>query len=319
MRAYIISHWRGEHSLERSYWMNGAVIGIPFNILSTILEKLEPSQVGIVPYTLLSIAYFIPVIPWGIWFAVGTLRSASAHIRKTGRRFWANVARFIAILNFIFMPFVVYASGIVVWNLGLAALGKDDLLPAEFHINENGLLVMEGHIVFETPEAFEKILEENPETQIIQLESLGGYIEPARRIAKLIKGRGLDTYTSTECASACTFLYIAGGSRYLDFDGALGFHQSGLEGVPDSAVAAMELEPEELFLDRNVPRSFLDKVQTVSSDDIWVPSLLELVEANIVTHVYDYNEKITYGAADYCAEKDCTGPVPADPDEDSVF
>jgi hypothetical protein len=319
MRAYIGSHWRGEQSLGQSYWVNGVVLGIPFNIFSTILENVEPSEIGVTPYTLLAIAYFVPIIPWGVWFAVGTLRSASAHIRRTGRRGWAYAAKFIAVANLVLLPFIVYVSGVMVWNLGLAALGKDEMIPATLHINDSGNLVVEGHIVFETPNAFEQLLSENPETDMIQLESRGGYSGPALRMAALIQEKGLDTYTSYECASACTFLYIAGESRFLDFDGVLGFHQSSLDGVPDNALAALESAPDNIFLERDVPQSFLDKIQEVPSEDIWEPTLLELVKANIVTHVYDYNSKVTYTAAEYCQQGDCTGPPPPDPDENSVF
>lgn len=68
---------------------------------------------------------------------------------------------------------------------------------------------------------------------IIYLDSPGGLLSEAMRIADIIKSRpeivvtrvgGLDDRDSF-CASACVFIFAAGKLRYLDNDGHIGVHQ----------------------------------------------------------------------------------------------
>lgn len=312
MLAYIRSHWRGEQSLARSYWINGVALGIPFKILERAVEGFYPPRTELAPYISLVSIYYVLVLCWIIWFAVGLWRSATAHISSTRRQFWARFAQLIVVFNLLFVPLIIYGGGLTIWNLGLAALGKDGLVAAELSITESGYLLVDGHITFDTAGQFEKLLSENEGVKIVQLESGGGYLEPARIMAEMIKARELNTYTSVECSSACTDLFIAGDTRYADFDTILGFHQPGLEGLPDSAVAVLRADINSFFLERGVPKSFLDRVNSVPSSQIWVPTLKELVEANIITQIYDYNEDVTHLAADYCAAHDCTKLPPAE-------
>lgn len=313
MWAYIIGHWRGEHSLARSYWINGVLLGIPFNLVSSVLEAVPPPKMDLVPYTLITAIDLILVIAWTAWFAIGTWRSASSHVRSTGRRFWARTAQVVITFNLLLLPVLIYASGVSIWNLGLAALGQDGFTPATLSIDESGVLVLEGHLMFETPAMFERLLDQNEAVTMVQLESLGGYLEPAKMMAEMIEARGLDTYTSIECASACTDLFIAGQTRYVDFDAVLGFHRASVGGIPDTVLWALDTDFTHFFLDQGVPQSFLDQANAVPSSEIWVPTLLELVEANIVTHIYDYQEDVAYTAGEFCAAYDCTN-LPDGPD-----
>lgn len=318
MWAYVIGHWRGEHSLARSYWVNGVLLGLPFNAMSSVLEIMPPPKMDLALYTFLTIIDLVLIMAWVAWFAIGTWRSASSHVRFTGRRFWARVAQFLVVLNLLFMPLAIYGGGVSIWNLGLAVLGRDGFTPATLRIDENGVLVLEGHLMFETPAAFEQVLADNGAITMVQLESLGGYLEPAKMMAEMIEERGLETYTSIECASACTDLFIAGRTRYLDFDGVLGFHSVSVGGIPDVVISALDTDFTHFFLDQGVPQSFLDKANAVPSSEIWVPTLLELVEANIVTHIYDYEEDATYTASEFCAAYDCAVlPYGADSEEEA--
>lgn len=306
MIKYLSSHWRGEQSLARSYWVNGVLVFIPLNIFGQMLEQLDVSGVGPAFYTLLFAIYFAIALPLLAWSYVGIFRAASSHIVNTSRKFWARFAQVIASLNLISLPFLVYVYGAIFWNFAQIITGADGLEPATITMSENGYLVLDGYIDFETPDMFEQALAENLDVQLIELESLGGYLEPASIIARMVKERGLETYTSYECTSACTHIFIAGSARYIDFDGLLGFHRADLDGIPAELIVSVLSEVDQIFVDQGVPASFVDRVNAVPAEEVWYPFLKELLDANLITHIYDYNADETYDAADYCEQNDCS-------------
>jgi len=90
---YFARHWRGELSLPRSYWINGALIfGLGWNLLFVMAfmttVPLVRSSTGLAILLLLCIqALDIAVY---IWALVGTWRAAGNY---QGPRFWAILAR----------------------------------------------------------------------------------------------------------------------------------------------------------------------------------------------------------------------------------
>jgi hypothetical protein len=70
---------------------------------------------------------------------------------------------------------------------------------------------------------FLKILSASRQIRIVHLDSLGGRIAEAISLNKVIRSRGLDTYVSSNCMSACTIAFAGGtrrilkGGRFWDF------------------------------------------------------------------------------------------------------
>ena len=97
-KYYFIQHWRGEHSLARSFWINAIAINIIFQLFAAFyLDKIITN----VPYNewyivLLFSFLSLTVI---IWQIVGLWRSANNHIRKTNQRFGAVIANGVMILG----------------------------------------------------------------------------------------------------------------------------------------------------------------------------------------------------------------------------
>src|SRR5262249_57665242 len=49
----------------------------------------------------------------------------------------------------------------------------------------------------------EKVMQASPGVNVVHLNSIGGRVGEARRLARLIRAKGLTTYTSRQCLSAC--------------------------------------------------------------------------------------------------------------------
>lgn len=97
--GYFTQHWRGDLSLAQSYWVNGVVIGFLFNVFSyVILTAGDPTSKGFI----LLLIFMIPLIVFvASWQFVGIWRSATKHMQKTKRKFWAITAKVLVVIGVI--------------------------------------------------------------------------------------------------------------------------------------------------------------------------------------------------------------------------
>ncbi len=67
--GYLLKHWRGEHSLARSFWFNFLILGFLLDkIFQSVLEDME--SLGVFAFVFAGFLLF-----W-IWQLVGTWRAA---------------------------------------------------------------------------------------------------------------------------------------------------------------------------------------------------------------------------------------------------
>ncbi len=71
---------------------------------------------------------------------------------------------------------------------------------------------------------------------LVVLDSDGGLVAPAARMAGLISTRRADTRTESRCASACALAFSAGTHRSIGRDGRIGVHRSDAGPVVDQAM-----------------------------------------------------------------------------------
>ena len=140
----------------------------------------------------------------------------------------------------------------------------------------------------------------NPGVTTLQLSSQGGEIFAAYDMADVIIDFGLDTHVVGECLSACTILFLAGGSR-------LGFHQTRWEahsmrdfypalraenGWKDefdfAAFVYLDAVNDVLLamrymLERGVDPGFAIRSLDANPDDMWYPRRTELEDAGVLT------------------------------------
>src|SRR5690606_38361282 len=83
-------------------------------------------------------------------------------------------------------------------------------------------------------------IEARPDAHIIVLNSPGGYVDNALRVAREVRRRGMATVVTrgAGCYSACAYIYFAGTARYVE--GELGVHQISAE-VADLVLAQTTL------------------------------------------------------------------------------
>jgi hypothetical protein len=281
--SYLARHWRGELSLAQSFWVNGVLVS---SIYSALLVVPVDTYITYAPRLVATaiMVLLLVSIPLTIWQSVGAWRSASAPARN-GRRFWARVVQAIIAPGLVASA---YSTVVIIvpqsLELGAIALGRDEFGDFEVSVAEDGKrLVIEGGIGFGLSDAVVATLERNKGLQTIELWSEGGRIVEARRLAKLVESRSLNTLVVDTCASACTLIFTAGNRRYIADEARLGFHNGSIPGASEAQARAFQFADIQYLMRRGVSADFIEKIYTTPSDELWEPSHAELLRAHVAT------------------------------------
>ena len=290
---YIISHWRGEHTLARAFWINDAV-------LTAILLVAYVYFMGYVEYTftdslliervrlsLFVLAYSV-LVPWQLY---GLTHTAVKRI-KSGTK---------VLLPWIVIPLVLYKVFIIVeyiydnQDIHKKAIvysfssHKESIYNIRTSIRSDNTIFIAGSIGKRTASDLEKVLLQNPSTKTLDLYSDGGNILGAMSLSDIVLKYKLNTHVPKYCQSACVRVFMTGKYRTISKDAYIGFHQ------PRNIFTSENLSQEELEKDLNayvnfltmqgVTKEFAVKVYQASPDDMWIPSHKELLEAGVVHEI----------------------------------
>ena len=87
-------------------------------------------------------------------------------------------------------------------------------------------LWLQGTLGEGSDDEVQRALGANPQVTTVMLSSRGGRAAEASRIAKMIGQKHLDTTVRGSCASACTYLLLAGEHRKAEGSAKVGFHRA---------------------------------------------------------------------------------------------
>ncbi len=131
------------------------------------------------------------------------------------------------------------------------------------------------------------VLAKAPAVRRIELDSNGGLLVEAEKIAQLIRDRGLDTVAAGDCLSACTHVLLAGMHRTATRRARIGFHRpfvlADTTQVPDAASPYPVIIARGFYERAHVPAAFIDRVFATPSSTMWYPKRAELLENHILT------------------------------------
>ena len=164
----------------------------------------------------------------------------------------------------------------------------------------------QAEINWEDSDILLQILSENPNIKTLQLNSLGGLIDPAVYMSDIIIDFELDTHVVGECSSSCAILFIAGEKRTIQRGSWLGFHQGSWD--KDSIKEHYEynkaeygwanefehsswiykdtqkqiFKDMEYLIERGVEPLFAIKTMKADNEDMWYPRRKELEAAGVI-------------------------------------
>jgi hypothetical protein len=282
---YFRRHWKGRLSLSVSYWINGSLIVGIGTIFSAFVLRTIPELGGSIRLiSLASIIFIFGYFSAWVWSVVGIWRSAGHHAERGGNQVWASLARGVVILGGVAMAGQLSTTYIpAIKEYGLLIAGIDSLgEPAEMTVSANGRdIIVRGALVEGTAERFATIVSNAPNARTIVLDSRGGRLLEAMRMAELIRKNQLNTYVEDQCASACTLALIAGVDRAADPNAKIGFHQASFPGMDDETAEAND-EFKQLYAKAGIDGDFIRRASEVTSSTMWYPRHDELVAAGVI-------------------------------------
>jgi hypothetical protein len=285
---YFVRHWRGELSLPMSYWANGVVLSAATGMVSGALLAAFTiyGEEQLVPWMIALQACCLAISLLAIWQVVGVWRAATRY-KRSGRSFWggaAKVAVALAALQFVYVW--VFAVGPQILETYEMATGDAAFGPHEFNLLADGqMLDFYGGIKFGIAREFESLLHENKGVTTVRLSSIGGRIREAQKMSDIVKARGLATYVVEECLSACTVVFLGGKERFLLEGALLGFHQPSFRGMTAHDKTIAIAEEEARLRTFGLSKSFVERANSASPDDMWYPEQDELVREKVVTWI----------------------------------
>ena len=221
---FFAQYWRGEFSLGASYWGVNFLVNLALVTLAGTLTVLFSPEEGFEPVSI----FFFTFLLWlglavlVVWQLVGLWRSASRDVRRKCQAnkyaFWAGAAQLAAMLGVLqsLNSFTQNAAPQIIELYRIAFQGDPDIPSNELKLLSGGTeLSVFGGIKYGLSNDVERLLNAAPEVSVVHLTSSGGRIAEANKLFKLIKERGLNTYVSNECSSACTLIFAAGTQRSL--------------------------------------------------------------------------------------------------------
>ena len=300
--GFIRRHWRGELTLAQAYWGVAFLLTLIVVALSKVFGdglgqiNLSPIATGI---ALISFLSFLCAMT--IWQLVGVWRSAGNHMKSTGRRGWAIIAR-LAVLLGVLRSVVDFSN--VIWPMLAASAdlvtGRDNTPAHQLRLLRNGTEVeLAGGMPFGTAEALRNLLDAAPGVQVVHLNSTGGRVAEGYAIYEIVRDRKLVTYTATNCVSACTIAFLGGTQRYLATKARLGFHSSSFGGLDQKQLPEINAELRRTLASHGAPNWFIDKALSTAAESMWYPEHDELLAAKIVTRIVDPDQFGMSGIGDY--------------------
>lgn len=170
----------------------------------------------------------------------------------------------------------------------LPAAPSDGLVPASLTLAEDGRTVrLEGDLDEGVAERLAGLLAGHPGVRTLSLASEGGYVDAAEEIGAIVASRGLATYVSRLCVSACTLAFVRGRERLAARGARLGFHApyvSDASGGERQVDASEELRS---YAAAGIDPDFAAEALAVAPSELWFPGPERLAAARVVTVFVD--------------------------------
>jgi len=288
---YLHNHWQGNHSLARAFWINSLPFCVAFNLLFEQISLFNnPSTIITYArlYLLIMIVTYIVILPWQI---VGITRSLVRYIKNKKQLIASLLVIIFLLYELTVLSFILFNSpqklldGVYISFSSYEKGGYEISLDESY---ENAILV-KGKFNRGISNELEKVLEDNPQIITITFDSPGGLEFEARNVFSIIKEKGLNTYVSEYCVSACVSAFIGGEKRQISSEALLGFHQGspelGLREFTKDELSDKLYDAIKFYKQQGIDKKFVMRFFRTPPDALWYPKINELLKSGVITEV----------------------------------
>jgi hypothetical protein len=298
---HLKAHWRGELSLAWSYWINGVALRTLSGLGLAVLAQPLEEQARTTALVLGGLMIVAGIVLTG-WQSVGIWRSASHSSKRTSRRFWPVLAK------------ITVVAGCLIDTLNLGTATADfvrlsstlrDPLLADYRIERRAEhdLVLTGVINETSVEAIIEALAD-PALAVLWVNSRGGLIEPATRLARLIRRKEVVVVAEDECISACVMLLAASPNASIFPYTQVTFHRP--EPVMQFTNLFLRRQSEQvlagandIYLELGIDRW---AIEAAGREEFWTPTIDQMMRMGLISRIYDRDAQDFVPAYQYCME-----------------
>lgn len=198
----------------------------------------------------------------------------------------------------------------MVWSLPACS---EDMTFDIIYNNHSNVVVADGEITIDTPEAFQAFLKTEPFDGFdfyIDLNSPGGNLFGGMELGKLIRQHGLiarvaaydarpdgaDYWSPRRqpgiCMSACALAFLGGEDRELDEQSVLGFHQFSSSGAASGRADRVDDTERTTQVISGLVHAYIDsmgiaptlfsRMSVTPPDEMYIPDAVDLLALNII-------------------------------------
>jgi hypothetical protein len=285
----FVRHWRGELSLGVSYWVSCFLVNMLVAMASAMAGPISGWAFPDVPSLKLTAAFcilsFVVALTVSVWQIVGTWRSASNHVVRGGRALWAVLAKMALVLGIVGLAWdgcnILVPQAAEYANI---LLSDKDIPAYQIRVLPGGTEVeLSGGLRAGSAKELVRILNAVPQAKVLHVNSVGGRLREAQEMMRLVRERGLTTYTSEQCLSAATLVFIAGKERVVAGTARLGFHRPSFPGMTDDQEHAAHELMHRTMRSAAIAEQFIDRVLATPSEEMWYPTVEEMRRSGVIT------------------------------------
>lgn len=295
-RNFVVRNWRGEFPLWIAYWGFGFLgtiaVWIAVRFLADVFTEMTVYHpLGLLGWLTGSWALATVVTVWqlvGIWRSAGR---SIARCRQSGKSAaWALAARVMVAIGVIrFLGHLVTAAAPQL-NEGVRIAFLNDPDTPDYALrlmNEETEIEITGGIKYGLDRDLQRILEAAPKVRVVHLDSGGGRLGEAEKLYRTIRDRGLATYVTNDCLSACGNVFVGGHERWISGSGRLGFHRSAFPGDNDHLFDEGIAFNENQVRETGISSEFIRLASRIPNKDMWYPQTKELLRYKVITGIVD--------------------------------
>jgi ATP-dependent protease ClpP protease subunit len=290
---FIARHWRGQYSIGRSLFINTLLLSVVLAfVMANLTELVAADSSPRVRIIFVTISFLISLAIL-IWQIVGDWRSLrGAKARGAGRRSRWPAAVFILLLV-LGAPFSVFEYATTFSALRDIETGRTSGGESAYSFSTNGnVLTFNGIVSWPIVAEFRQQLDQDPNINVVVLNSPGGDTTAGRRVADLLRERQITTAVLESCASACTLIYSGGPRRVIGPTAELGFHATSvilmdpmMTRIMNSFTFRHDTLNADTYRRAGISEDFVERAISTPSTDLWVPPHDILVQAGVVHEI----------------------------------
>lgn len=285
-RGWFSRHWHGELSLATSFWLNNVLLSIPAGFAIGALAAWITATGDLLRSGSVAVLVATPLLLlFNTWAIVGCWRAARGYLEIGGAALWGRLAQLLLALGALgTLGHAVFEFGPQAPTYLRLARGIDPIGNLRATLSSDGARMrLEGPIGAGDAARIGEQLKAAPQLRVLELDSPGGRLKEAERLAAVVRGKSLRTRTTGACESACTLLHMAGSRRQLQPGGKLGFHSAytGTWNPVLDRLANRELA--RIYREAGLPEPFIQRTLATPPWQMWHPSRAELAAADLLS------------------------------------